>query len=102
MITIQKSYGVRGAADDETLLRLQEVIADSKKEFGWVGKAVIDAEKIIFYKFGLKLGLARHHTNGLVVDENGIIRYVGFLAPEIMDREILTDVYTLFGKRCPY
>ena len=83
-------------------MRLQEVIAGSKKQYGWVGKAVIDAEKIMFYKFGLKLGFARHHTNGLVVDENGIIKYIGFQTLEIMDRQILTDLYVLFGKPCPY
>ena len=51
MITIEKTYGVRGVANDETLMRLQEVIALSKNQYGWVGKAVIDTEKITFYKF---------------------------------------------------
>ena len=102
MIKIEKTFGIRGAANDETILRLQEVIADAIKQYGWVGKAVIDAEKIMVYKFGLKLGFARHSINGLVVDENGIIRYVGFSGLEIMDRQILTDLYVLFGKPCPY
>ena len=102
MITIEKTYGVRGAENDETLMRLQEVIALSKNQYGWVGKAVIDTEKITFYKFGMKLGLARHSTNGFVVNEMGIIRHVGYIVPEIQDRQVLTDVYSLFGKRCPF
>lgn len=101
MITIEKTYGVRGAADDVTLFRLQEVIALSKDQYGWVGKAVIDTEKITFYKFGLKLGLARHSTNGFVVNENGIIRNIGSIVPALQDRQVLTDVYRLFGKKCP-
>ncbi len=101
-MTIEKTYGVRGVANDETLLRLQEVIALSKNQYGWVGKAVIDTEKITFYKFGLKLGIARHATNGFVVNEDGIIRHTGFLIPEVQDRQVLTDVYNLFGKRCPF
>lgn len=102
MITIEKTYGVRGAENDETLMRLQEVIALSKTQYGWVGKAVIDTEKITFYKFGMKLGLARHSTNGFVVNEMGIIKHVGYIVPEIQDRQVLTDVYRLFGKRCPF
>lgn len=102
MITIEKTYGVRGAENDETLMRLQEVIALSKNQYGWVGKAVIDTEKITFYKFGMKLGLARHSTNGFVVNEMGIIKHVGYIVPEIQDRQVLTDVYRLFGKRCPF
>lgn len=102
MITIEKTYGVRGTENDETLMRLQEVIALSKNQYGWVGKAIIDTEKITFYKFGMKLGLARHSTNGFVVNEMGIIRHVGYIVPEIQDRQVLTDVYRLFGKRCPF
>lgn len=102
MITIEKTHGLRDAADDETLMRLQEVIALSKNQYGWVGKAVIDTEKITFYKFGLKLGIARHSTNGFVVNEQGIIRHVGYLIPEIHDRQVLTDIYQLFGKRCQF
>lgn len=98
MITIEKTYGVRGVADEETLMRLQEVIALSKNQYGWVGKAVIDAEKITFYKFGMKLGVARHSTNGFVVNESGIIRHVGYIVPEVHDRQVLADVYKLFGK----
>lgn len=102
MITIEKTYGVRDAEDDETLMRLQEVIALSKKQYGWVGKAVIDTEKITFYKFGMKLGLARHSTNGFVVSEQGVIRHIGNIVPEIQDRQVLTDVYKLFGKSCSF
>lgn len=99
-ITIEKSYGIRGVANDMTLVRLQEVIALSKEQYGWVGKAVIDAEKITFYKFGLKLGLARHAVSGFSVDRDGIIKYVGFLVPIIHNHEVLRDVYKLFNKTC--
>lgn len=102
MITIEKTFGVQGVNDDITLLRLQEVIALAKDQYGWVGKAIIDTEKITFYKFGLKLGIARHSTNGFVVNEEGIIRHVGFIVPAVQDREVLTNIYRLFGKRCPF
>ena len=102
MITVQKTYGVQGVEDDITLVRIQELIALSKQQFGWVGKAIIDPEKITFYKFGLKLGILRLATNGLVVNECGIIRNVGLIIPEVHDMQVLRDVYELFGKRLPY
>jgi hypothetical protein len=102
MITVQKTYGVQGVEDDITLVRIQELIALSKQQFGWVGKAIIDPEKITFYKFGLKLGISRLATNGLVVNECGIIRNVGLIIPEVHDMQVLRDVYELFGKRLPY
>lgn len=91
MITIEKTYGVKGVANDATMLRLQELIFLAKKQYGLVGKAVIDTEKITYSKFGLKLGLHRLSTNGLVVTENGIIRYDGFLNPIVYDKQILRD-----------
>lgn len=100
-MTIEKTYGVRGVANDLTMIRIQEVIALTKKQYGWVGKAVIDTEKIMFLKFGLKLGLLRHSTNGFVVDEDGIIRYAGFIRPAVYDHQILKDLYRLFGMTCP-
>lgn len=102
MITVQKTYGVQGVEDDITLVRIQELIALSKQQFGWVGKGIIDPEKITFYKFGLKLGISRLATNGLVVNECGIIRNVGLIIPEVHDMQVLRDVYELFGKRLPY
>ena len=102
MITIEKTYGVKGVENDLTMVRLQELIALAKKQYGWVGKAVIDTEKIMYTKFGLKLGLSRLSTNGLVVSENGIIRYDGFLNPIVYDKQILRDLYRRFGKNCPF
>lgn len=102
MITIEKTYGVKGVENDLTMVRLQELIALAKKQYGWVGKAVIDTEKIMYTKFGLKLGLSRLSTNGLVVSEKGIIRYDGFLNPIVYDKQILRDLYRLFGKNCPF
>ena len=101
MIKLEKTYGVQSVADDITLVRIQELIALSTKQYP-VGKAVIDTEKITFTKFGLKMGFARFTTNGLVVNGAGIIRYCGTMMPKIEDRQILTDVYNLFGMRCPF
>lgn len=100
MIKLEKTYGVRGVANDMTLFRIQEVIADMKRQLGLVGKAVIDTEKITFYKFGLKLAICRFSTNGLVVNEEGIVRYAGMEVPTVLDRDLLREVYALFGKTC--
>ena len=99
MIKIEKTYGIKGVSDYETLIRLQELISLAKQQYGLVGKAVIDAEKITYYKFGLKLGFQRFATNGLVVNENGIIRDCGISFPEIIDRQILTDLCVLFNMK---
>lgn len=97
MIKIEKTYGVRGVYNDLTLIRLQELISLAKQQYGLVGKAVIDTEKITYYKFGLKLGIMRLATNGLVVNEYGIIRDCGMSFPEIIDRQVLTDLCILFN-----
>ena len=89
MITIQKSFGVQGVADYDTLIRLQELIALSRNQYP-VGKAIIDTEKITFYKFGL------------VVNEQGIIRYCGYMIPEVQDRQVMTDICILFGVKCNF
>lgn len=99
MIKIEKNYGVKEVSDTSTLVRLQELIALSKQQFGWVGKAIIDTEKITFYKFGLKLGICRLATNGLVVNELGIIQDYGMMIPEIIDRQVLTDLCVLFNMK---
>lgn len=99
MIKIEKTYGIKGVSDYETLIRLQELISLAKQQYGLEGKAVIDAEKITYYKFGLKLGIQRFATNGLVVNENGIIRDCGISFPEIIDRQILTDLCVLFNMK---
>lgn len=97
MIKIEKTYGVKGVYNDLTLIRLQELISLAKQQYGLVGKAVIDTEKITYYKFGLKLGIMRLATNGLVVNEHGIIRDCGMFFPEIIDRQVLTDLCILFN-----
>ena len=99
MIKIEKTYGIKGVSDYETLIRLQELISLAKQQYGLVGKAVIDAEKITYYKFGLKLGIQRFATNGLVVNENGIIRDCGISFAEIIDRQILTDLCVLLNMK---
>ena len=101
MIKIEKTYGVRDVANDITLFRIQELIAIEKKQFNLVGKAVIDTEKITFYMFGLKFGIYRFATNGLVINDEGIIRYSGIGTPRIYDKTILREVYDLFGRKCP-
>ncbi len=101
MIKIEKTYGVRDVANDITLFRIQELIAIEKQQFNLVGKAVIDTEKITFYMFGLKFGIYRFATNELVINEEGIIRYSGIAVPRIYDKNILREVYKLFGRKCP-
>lgn len=100
-MTIEKTYGVRDVADDLTLVRLQELIALYREKIP-IGKVVIDTEKITYYKFGLKTGIQRHATNGILVNEMGVMRANGYIKPAIWDREILTEIYVLFGKRCPF
>lgn len=94
---IGKTFGILGVADYQTLVRLQELIALAKQQYGYVGKAIIDPEKITFYKFRLKLGISPLITNGLVVNEFGIIRDTSIYAPEVIDRPILTDLCVLFN-----
>ena len=101
MIKLEKTLGVRGVANDITIFRIQEIIAIEKERLGFVGKVVIDTEKISFYKFGLKLGICRFAPNGLVVNEEGIVRHAGIDVPVIYDKELLRGLYTLFGKSCP-
>lgn len=101
MITIEKTYGVRDVAGDKTLIRLQELISIYKQKCP-VGKVVIDAEKLTFYKFGLKLGICRFATNGLTVNEDGVIRDCSFNYPVIYDKQVLKSLYELFNKRYIY
>lgn len=98
MIKIEKTYGVKGVANDRTLIRLQELIALMNQQYsGLVGKAVIDTEKISYYKFRLKLSIHRFAPNGLVINEEGIIRDCGMYLPDIIDRQVLTDLCVLFN-----
>lgn len=99
MITIEKTYGVRDVANDKTLIRLQELIHIYKEQCP-IGKVLIDPEKLTFYKFMLKMGICRFATNGLVVNEEGIIRDCGADFPVIYDKVILKSLYQLFNK--PY
>lgn len=101
MTTIEKTYGVRDVAGDKTLIRLQELISIYKRQCP-VGKVVIDTEKMTFYKFGLKLGIYRFATNGLVVNEDGVIRDCRFEYPVIYDKQILRSLYDLFDKKYIY
>ena len=101
MTTIEKTYGVRDVANDKTLIRLQELISIYKQQCP-VGKVVIDTEKMTFYKFGLKLGICRFATNGLVVNEDGVIRDCSFDYPVIHDKQILRSLYDLFDKKYIY
>lgn len=100
MISFEKTYGVRGVANDLTLLSLAQLICDYRDQCP-VGKVKIDTEKMTFYKFGLKMGICRFAPNGLVVNEQGIIRDMSMDVPVIRDKEVVRALYGLFGKRCP-
>ena len=101
MIKIEKTYGVRGVANDKTLIKLEELISGYRQQCP-VGKVIIDTEKMTFYKFGMKLGIARFATNGLVVNEEGIIRDCNPELPVITNKEILFSLYELFGRKFPF
>lgn len=93
MITFKKSQGVQ-KADIETCKRIQEVVLDAKQQIP-VGSVMIDAEKITFYKFGLKMGITRHSTAGIVYS-NGKLSYQGLCIPEIKDLYMCTQLFRLF------
>jgi len=101
MIKIEKTYGVRGVANDKTLIRLEELITGYKRQCP-IGKVIIDTEKLTFFKFGLKMGICRFATNGLVVNEEGIIRDVSFDNPIIEDKQVLRILYGLFNRHCHF
>lgn len=101
MISIEKTYGVRGVANDKTLIRLEELITAYKNQCP-IGKVLIDTEKMTFYKFGLKMGICRFAKNGLVVNEEGIIRDASFEDPIIEDKQVLRELYKLFNRNYPF
>lgn len=101
MIKIEKTYGVRGLANDKTFIRLQELIHLYNAQLS-IGKVKIDTEQLTFYKFMLKVGLARFATNGLVVNEDGIIRDCSLEYPIIYDKQVLKSLYDLFNVRFPF
>ena len=94
MITFKKSQGVQ-KADIETCKRIQEVVLDAQQQIP-VGSVMIDAEKITFYKFGLKMGITRHSTAGIVYT-NGELSYAGLRVPQIKDIIICTELFKLFN-----
>lgn len=95
MITIKKTQGVQ-SSDYCTCVRLQELIFGYKEQCP-IGKVIIDAEKMTFFKFGIKMGICRHATNGIVYDKNGSLKYVGIGNPIIYDQEICRELFRLFN-----
>ena len=93
MMTIEKTQGVQ-TTDQLTCVRIQEIILAYKQQHP-IGKVVIDAEKITFYKFGLKLGIAQHSANGIVYN-NGNLSYVGMDFPIVENTSILNQLLNLF------
>lgn len=94
MITITKSQGIL-TADQVTCVRLQEIIVGAKAEFP-VGKVLIDAEKITYYKFNLKMGITRHSVSGIVYN-NGNLSYKGTHFPVVRDTTMLQQLLLLFN-----
>lgn len=93
MITVEKTQGVQ-TSNHLTCIWIQEVILDFKQSCR-VGKVVIDAEKISFYKFGLLMGIARHSTAGIVYN-NGHLSYEGLETPIIRDSTLCAELYKVF------
>lgn len=99
MITIEKTQGVQ-TSNHLTCIWIQEVILDYKKQCP-VGKVVIDAEKISFYKFGLLMGIVRHSTAGMIYS-NGHLSYAGFETPVIRDNAMCAELFRLFNLNNPF
>ena len=93
-MTIEKTQGVL-TADQLTCVRLQEVIFGFKQQFT-VFNVVFDAEKMTFFKFGLKVGIARHSAIGIVYN-NGNLSYEGMDFPTVRDTVILNQLLALFN-----
>ena len=101
MMTIKKNQGVQ-TSNHLTCTWIQEVILDFKQTVKCpIGKVVIDAEKITFYKFGLVMGVARHSTAGLVYS-NGHLNYEGKELPVMKDEALCIELFKLFNLRNPF
>ena len=101
MMTIKKTQGVQ-TSNHLTCTWIQEVILDFKQTVKCpIGKVVIDAEKITFYKFGLDMGVARHSTAGLVYS-NGHLNYEGKELPVMKDEALCIELFKLFNLRNPF
>lgn len=95
-MTITKTQGVQ-TSNHQTCIWIQEVILDFKETVKCpVGKVVIDAEKITFYKFGLIMGVARHSTAGMVYSI-GNLSYTGIETPVVKDKSLCIELFNLFN-----
>ena len=99
MITIKKTPGVQ-TSNHLTCIWIQEVILEYQEQCP-VGKVVIDAEKINFYKFGLQTGFARHSSAGMIYN-NGHLYYSGFQTPVVRDRAMCKELFSLFNLNSPF
>lgn len=99
MITIKKTQGVQ-TSNHLTCIWIQEVVLDFKQQCP-VGKIIIDAEKISFYKLGLLMGVARHSTSGIVYN-NGNLSYSGFETPVIRDKDMCIELFKVFNLNSPF
>lgn len=52
MITIEKTYGVKGVANDATMLRLQELIFLAKKQYGLVERLLLIRKRLRILSLG--------------------------------------------------
>jgi hypothetical protein len=101
MITFKKSEGVQ-TSNHKTCVWIQEIIYDFKRHTNApIGKVVIDAEKITFYKFGLVMGIARHSTSGMVYS-NGYLKYEGIENPCVIDKRMCIELFKLFNLSNPF
>lgn len=101
MITFKKTPGVQ-TSNHKTCIWIQMLILDFKRDIGCpVGKIVIDAEKITFYKFGLVMGQIRHSTAGIIYS-NGDLSYQGWESPVVIDKEMCIELFRLFNLNNPF
>ncbi len=101
MITLKKSPGVQ-TSNHLTCTWIQEIILEYQEIMKVsVGKVVIDAEQLTFYKFGLPLGRARHSTSGIVYSY-GHLNYEGRELPVMKDKTLCVELFRLFNLRNPF
>lgn len=96
---IEKTQGVI-SSNHKACIRIQEIILDCKERWP-IGKVVIDAEKMTFYKLGLKMGIARHSVNGIVYN-NGNLSCTNIDTPVIRDKSLCIELFKVFNLNNPF
>lgn len=97
---IEKTPGVK-TADHATCIRIQEIIMGYKEQCPYIGKVVIDAEKITYYKFRLALAVSRLSVNGIIYND-GRLSCATIFTPVVYDESLCIELFKLFGLSNPF